>query len=568
MNVLGYSVEHDSGTAFVQEGRLVYAANEERFNREKFTTAIPYQSFLEGKKAFPDLKFDQVAVGSTIHIIDGSVSMSRNDFFQKISTLLHTLKLERLLFATGLGMFLVKVTLRILQIPYRRSLRKMIRRNWGVDAPIVFIDHHVAHASSAYFTSPYGNGPVLVITLDAAGDGFCSKVFLGESGKLKQLHQIPFFHSPAYYYLYITKLFGFRVGEEGKVMGLSATGDPSQTLPIFQSRVIFDTRRITFINKGSYRWAEFKFLKEKLKEFSREDIAAGLQEHIENLVVEYVRTLIDRYIGHPIPVALAGGVFSNVRVNQKIKELPGVSQVYIFPNMGDGGLASGAALAAYHAKKIRVPEPLSDAYLGPAYPKEDVVAAAKEFSLSFAEKESPAKEVAQHLVAGKIVALHQGRMEFGPRSLGNRTILASAADRKITEKLNSLLSRNDFMPFAPIVRDVDADDYFLDLDKSRKPAEFMTITADVSEKCRQEAPAIVHVDGTARPQVVSREINPFIFDVLTEYERLTGLKILINTSFNMHGEPIVCTPQDAIKSFVKSKMDVLSIGNYILTQNS
>jgi carbamoyltransferase len=568
MNVLGFSAEHDSGTAFIKYGRIIYAANEERFNREKFTTAIPHQSFLEGKKMFPDFKFDLVAVGSKIHIIDGSVSMSRDDLFQKVATLLNKLNLERFFFTTTPGLMLVKGFLTLQQIGYRASIKKILKEKWGIDAPVVFVDHHVAHAAGAYFTSPYRERPALVVTLDAAGDGVCSRAFLGEYGKLKKLHEIPFFHSPAYYYMYITKLLGFRVGEEGKVMGLAAVGDPSKTLPIFESRIKYDEKNITFINEGSYRWTEYNYLKEKLAGFSKEDISAGLQAHLENMVVAYIKGLVNKYIGHPIPVALAGGVFSNVRLNQKIKELPEVTQVYIFPNMGDGGLAAGSALAVFNERvQLNQPKELENVYFGPAYEGKALEEAAAKYRLSFIKNESPAKQVAKYLAEDKIVAVSQGRMEFGPRALGNRTILASAKDRHITDRLNDLLKRNDFMPFAPIIRDIDAPSFFHDLDKCRKPPEFMTITVNATEKCKNEATAIVHFDGTARPQIVSRDINPLIYDILTEYDRLTGLKVLINTSFNMHGEPIVCTPEDAVKSFIRSKMDVLLVDDYILPAN-
>jgi len=558
-NILGFSNEHDSGVAFLKDGELIYAANEERFNREKLTFKKPVGALNAGEKMFPGFTANSeqnaIAIASRIHISKNMALWAGPETLaQKISFILSWARLDRWLFGTHFGARLTVALLWVLQI-WRR-----------IKLPGKYIEHHVAHAASAYYAAPFGEQPVFVITLDSQGDGFCSKAFIGKDGKLKLLHSIPFFHSPGHYYLYITLLLGFKAGQEGKVTGLAGYGRAERTLPIFQKRIIFDENKCSFINNGFYRWREINYLKKALTDYSHEDIAAGIQRHLENLVTAYIKALIKRFNGgEPIPLALAGGVFANVQLNKKIMELPEVSGVYIYPHMGDGGLAAGAAMALAVEKGAIQPKPLENLYLGPSFDGVEVENAIKNSRFKYLKYEnSLGNSVAKLLAEGKVVAICRRRMEYGPRALGNRSILCQATDPKTNDWLNKKLRREEFMPFAPILRKEHLAEYFIGWEKCEKALEFMTIALDTTEKCKREASAIVHIDGTSRPQIVTREINPFIYDLLGEYEKLTGLKILINTSFNMHEKPIVCTPEDAIKAFRESKLDVLLLENHIV----
>jgi carbamoyltransferase len=211
-------------------------------------------------------------------------------------------------------------------------------------------------------------------------------------------------------------------------------------------------------------------------------------------------------------------------------------------------------------KSIRFP----NLYLGSQFSEKEIEQALKEAGLAFEKVDNIEERIAKYLSEGKVVARFAGKMEYGPRALGNRSILYQPTDPTVNDWLNKKLKRTEFMPFAPVILKEKASEYFINFNKAPYAAEFMTITFDVTEKCKKEAPAIVHVDGTARPQVITEEINPSYYQILKKYEELTGLPILINTSFNIHEEPIVCSPYDAIRAFRMSKLDILAIGDFIV----
>ena len=351
---------------------------------------------------------------------------------------------------------------------------------------------------------------------------------------------------------------------EGKVTGLAAYGDPERTLPVFEERLTYNAAKMAIENRGRHFLAEREWLSQALEGFTPQDVAAGLQRHVEQLVVRYVRDMVRRYQPATGRVALAGGLFANVRLNQLVSELPEIKEIYIFPHMGDGGLAAGAALAVDHGYGPTVPYRLEDVFLGPEYSETTLRQAIDEAGLPLTQPDELEDAVAEALANGQIVARFDGRMEFGPRTLGNRSILCSADDPTINDRLNDKLRRTEFMPFAPVVRDVDLEAIFTATDGKRFAMEFMTITCDTNARARQGAPAIVHVDGTARPQVVREETNPSLYRVLSQYKANTGLSVLINTSFNMHEEPIVESPTMAVRSFLEAELDWLAMGPFLV----
>jgi carbamoyltransferase len=251
-------------------------------------------------------------------------------------------------------------------------------------------------------------------------------------------------------------------------------------------------------------------------------------------------------------------------VNQRILELPEVKSVYIFPNMGDGGLNAGAALAAgfrYGFLKEKIA--LENLYLGKDFTDEEIESALKKQNLRYKKSENIASDIAESLLHKKVVARFSGRMEYGPRALGNRSIIYPATDKNVNTWLNQCLKRTEFMPFAPFVRNTDYKEYFEICEEHILPYKFMTITCCVTGKCRAEAPAITHVDGTARPQIIFHEANPVYYDILTEYKKRSGIGVLVNTSFNMHEEPIINSPEEAVLSFKTAALDMLAIGNFV-----
>jgi carbamoyltransferase len=268
-------------------------------------------------------------------------------------------------------------------------------------------------------------------------------------------------------------------------------------------------------------------------------------------------------------LALAGGVFANVKFNQRIHALPNVHSVFIHPGMGDEGLAVGAAFAwgagpGMAPKSTRLP----DVYFGPSYGERDIESAIVEAGLHSVHVHDIERKIAELLAQGHVVARFNGRMEYGPRALGNRSILYQPTDLSVNDWLNRRLKRTEFMPFAPVTLEEFADRCYENLDGARHAAKFMTITFDCTDWMKQHCPAVVHVNGTARPQLIDRWTNPSYYRILDEYRQLTGLPSIINTSFNMHEEPIVCSPADAIRAFTEGRLDYLAMGNYLLEHPS
>jgi carbamoyltransferase len=264
-------------------------------------------------------------------------------------------------------------------------------------------------------------------------------------------------------------------------------------------------------------------------------------------------------------LALAGGVFSNVKLNQLILELPEVETIYVHPNMGDGGLATGAAFEVYsRLNKGFEPQFNQQVYLGTEINRDNALAALEKQGLDYEEPDNLAFAVAQLLADGKVIARADGKMEYGPRALGNRTVMAACNDPTINDWLNKKFARTEFMPFAPVILQEHAKEYFPEWKEDHITARFMTLTYNVSETARKNIPAAVHIDNTARPQVLRREDNPDYYDIIKEYYAITGVPSVINTSFNMHEEPIVRTADEAILAFQSADLDALVLGPFLI----
>lgn len=285
-------------------------------------------------------------------------------------------------------------------------------------------------------------------------------------------------------------------------------------------------------------------------------MAASIQQVTEDVVLEWVSRLRELYPASRI--GMAGGVFSNVRLNQKVAELPGVSEVFIFPAMGDEGLPVGACVdwLLDNGRQL-ARRRLENLYLGYPYTGADLIGASRERGFRVETDADPAGRTAELLQAGEVGAIFYGGMEMGPRALGARSILASPADRGVNDSINARLQRTEFMPFAPFVRDCDAGTVFAVDSANSYACRFMTITTTVSENWQDRIPAVVHVDGTARPQIIYRDDNPLYYDILTRFKEISGLPCLVNTSFNAHEEPIINTPEEALTALADNRIDFL-----------
>jgi len=572
--ILGICDSHDAGAALICEGRILAAANEERFNRKKMAAGFPARCLEEIWRITGVKPADVQAVALAGRSSAGAAIPINNDFTSDDGTSSPTKRLAEWLDRTPGGRSILASD--AAQTLYQSLMPMMARGkagrirghllDAGVTASLQFFEHHDSHVASAYYAG--GERDCLVVSNDGFGDGLCAKVAVpdGPGGALRVISSNHFVNSLGVYYNYVTHFCGFSKSHHaGKTTGLAAYGDPEKTMPIFQRLIEWDADRGIYVNRGKLFGNCLQDIHEKLAGFSREDAAAGIQRHCENILVAMVRHYIGRTGRRKI--VLTGGVHANVKANQRIAEIPGVDTVFVFPNMGDGGLALGAAFLAYARANPggAVPVRLENVYLGPAYSERDIADCLNRAGVAFSRPDRLAAEVARLLKENKIVARFDGRMEYGPRALGNRSILYPATNPSVNQWLNTQLRRTEFMPFAPVVRESDAAEFFHNYDrKTAHTAEFMTITYNVTDRCKKEAPAIVHVDGTARPQVLRRAVNPGYYDILEEYHKLTSLSVLVNTSFNMHEEPIVCTPDDALKAFFESHLDAIAIGPFLV----
>jgi carbamoyltransferase len=428
------------------------------------------------------------------------------------------------------------------------------------------VDHHLAHITSAYFTSGFRDA--LVVSVDGGGDGRSSLVYAIRNGRFEYLHEVSAYNSLGNYYAYITHICGFKaMKHEGKITGLAAHGEPKY-VPLL--REFIDEANGSLFNRGRvvFMTAIRELERQLPKGWGREDLAASIQHHSEELIRRYVRYWL-RQSGLS-DVAMAGGVFANVRINEEVHRLAEVDRLFIHPDMSDGGLAVGAALAACLPGTLEQtmpsdPEPLRDVYLGRDLIDEDITAALRKFELTPEFLEIPLEEqIADLLVQGYVVARANGRMEYGPRALGNRSILYQPTDRDVNDWLNKNLRRTEFMPFAPSALYEERHRCFERVEGAEHTAEFMTITFHCTPWMQERMQGVVHIDSTARPHLVRKERNPSYYRIIEAFYRRTGLPAIINTSFNMHEEPIVCSADDCVRAFLEGNLDYLALGPYLV----
>ncbi|RME24229.1 MAG: hypothetical protein D6798_11675 [Deltaproteobacteria bacterium] len=561
MIVLGIADNHDSGAAVAVHGRIAAAVNQERVDRQKASGAFPWGAIDEaldiaGVKA---RDVERIVVGTAftpsalLRAFPAEHHRARSQ--GQFSPLLHAYVVYQSLLK-GSGLYTLEVDACRSLLRRRLHARPFSSANLD-NGGLIMMDHHQAHAEGAYRTQPHED--CLVITVDAMGDGTTATVSSGAGGRLARVWRQSGLAAVNSFYSRITELLGFIPNRhEGKVTGLAAYAEPPPPL------VAHMRQRLRFVGPGfstvpltRVEHPDDPFWSE-IRRWSREEIAAAAQRVLEDAVVAFVRYWIER--SGQRHLAVAGGVFANVKLNQRIAELDEVQDLWVMPHMGDGGLAVGAVLGNIGAE----PRALPHAWLGTDPDERECAAALSLAELPRTRPPDRVQRAAALLAQGKVLARCAGGMEWGPRALGNRSVFASAANPSINDTLNARLQRSEFMPFAPIVRAEDADRWFVGLDKAARAAHFMTVCFDVTPEFARRCPAAVHVDGTARPQLVSADENPDVHALLTAYGERTGVPVLINTSFNMHEEPIVRTAQDAVRAFRTAGLDALWLGPYLV----
>ena len=573
MIVLGVHDAIDSGASIVKDGKIMAAVGEERVIRSKLAYGFPREAIntvmkIAGVK--PE-DIDIVAVATKNNLLVNEIVPfkgwveTKNTFFRSVflstaSTLSPLMKklgfIEKLYYMARSPLYMHR----------RRNIRRMMSEEFGITCPVEFVDHHLAHASSTYYSSGFDDATV--ITLDGGGDGLSSSVYAVRNGKFQKLNQNGSLNSIGNFYSYVTYICGFTTHKhEGKITGLAAYGEPKYVEQL-RSMIVLEDGKITNLSRLFGTSAIAHLLGLLPKDFSKADLAASIQVYLEEVTVKYVDHWMEKTgISN---LALAGGVFANVKVNQRLHEIPGVDKMFIHPAMGDDGIAVGAAYVMSHADMISQGgggKPLAcieDVYFGPEYSDDVLKKALENAELEYVVHEDVEVEIARLLSEGYVVARFDGRMEYGSRALGNRSILYQPTDRDVNDWLNKNLVRTEFMPFAPSTLAEHADDCFKNINGAFDPARFMTITFDCTDWMNRQCPGVVHIDGTARPQLVRKADNPSYYKIIEEFYKLTGYPCVINTSFNMHEEPIVCTPEDAIRAFQLGNLDYLAMGDYLI----
>jgi len=560
MMVMGVWDGHDSGAAIIVDGKIAAAVNEERFTRRKLEIRFPFNSIdfcLKRLKLSPK-DIMHVAVSSS----DFSITLSRafpkikEEYYpvrrrQKKPNILYPLNRPML---NNLGRLRQNSLFRSIS---KNTVRKNLQRiGFSDNINIHIVEHHLAHAASAFFCSGFKRG--ICITMDALGDGISASVNLCEGNQIERVAESKTKDSLGLLYQEATQLLDMRMLEdEGKVMCLSDYSEGNNRNPIHDFYKINGLDIKVKIGMER-RWHILKKLKNK---HNRIDFAYMVQDATEKKIEKLFSNAISELDIHD--VCWAGGVASNIKANMKVFNLKNLRNGFIFPHMGDGGLAAGAGL--YISSKLFDSRPyeLKHVYLGPKYADQQIIKQLNEYNdkVVFERSDDITGYTAELLHDDNIVYWFNNQMEFGPRALGARSILSRPDIIDNRERLNSIIKqRENYQPFCPSILSKDAKVY---LKNYMIPNRFMTTAYEVKDDYLDVLSGVMSKDNTTRPQIVDKMNNDY-FDLLVKFKKLTGIGALLNTSFNIHGEPIVCSPKDAIETLIKTQGDCLIIGNYIV----
>jgi carbamoyltransferase len=426
---------------------------------------------------------------------------------------------------------------------------------------ISFVEHHLAHAASAYYTS--GFKEAIVITLDGAGDGLSGSVWIGDNGELKRVRSFKASASLGILYGAVTLALDMKYSEdEGKTMSLAAYSYPCE-IEELKKIARYDEKRKELVSDFGIKYELLlaEWIKDNLLwKYNREELAYAVQKHIEEEVEKIVKDVVEEY---KIPyIAAAGGLFSNVKMNMKINNLDYVKELYVFPHMGDGGLALGAALLIDYERNGKLMQRPEQIYFGPEFSNSQIEEALKNNDRIKFEETNVVDASLEKILNGDIVLWFQGKLEYGPRALGDRSILALPNRAESRDMLNLLIKKRPyFQPFAATILEEDAKKI---LEDYKTPNRFMTIANMVKEEYWQDMVAASHIDHTTRPQILGKEENKLFREVIKKLKKHTGIGAIVNTSFNKHGFPIVCSPEDAIWTLLNTGAKYLAIGNFFV----
>lgn len=567
MKILGIHDGHNASACLLEDGKIKMVLEEERITRIKNCSGFPKNAIntIFSTYNIKSEDIDYIAFNGNYMPSPSNKEETKKQYREGSSL-------------KGDGIRLVKKS-PLYWLYQRKRNSERLRDAQKINIPekkVVFIDHHLAHATAAYFGSPWWKKEdVLVITNDGAGDGICATVSIGRNGKLERIFSIHEDESVAWYYGMITFVMGMvPLEHEYKVMGLAPYA-PEDGKDIAFKR--FDNL-IKFEDNGSLYWKRnqgvppaansYKFMKNLVELLRFDWTAAGLQAWVEKYAVEFVNRSIKKTNIHKL--ALSGGFFMNVKVNQAIAKLPEVANLFVFPSCGDESNSIGAAFALYADKCREINKAIDIDPLGPIYFGTDIYNSEIEQlmpklkNVTITKYENIDKEVGKLISEGNIVARCKGRMEFGARALGNRSILADPTNYKVVRIINDMIKNRDFwMPFAPVILHERRNDYTINPKDIKSP--YMLMAFDSNKQHYQDLIAALHpADLSTRPQMLEHEWNPDYYALIKEFEQVTGRGVLLNTSFNLHGYPIVCSPQDAVYVFENSGLEYLALGDILI----
>jgi len=574
MKILGLSCfYHDSSACVIIDGKIIAAGAEERFSRKKHDND------------FPKLAIDYCLkeAGLAINELDTIV------FYEK-----PIWKFERIIhqhlghFPRSYQAFMDTSSSWINQ---KLNIKKILKNKLHYHGQITFLPHHLSHSASAYYLSPFQKATI--VTIDGVGEWTTTTIGVGQKDKIKVDQEIKFPHSLGLLYSTLTAYLGFRVNnDEYKVMGLAAYGDPEPYKDHFDKIISTHMDGSFSLNMEffDYTWSQHMPSKKMAELFKHpirkpkskiykyhKNIAAALQRKLEEAVFNLLTQVHRKYKNDNL--CLAGGVALNSVMNAKILKSTPFKKLYIPPDPSDAGAAMGAALyldrnpqlikskektTKTHLKIAKSFTP----YLGPDYTSFQIKQALDEAGLKYKFYKNEQKllnKVSDLLTKKKVIGWFQGRMEWGPRALGNRSILAAATSSEMQDILNAKVKKREmFRPFAPVILKKYFEEYF-DADKPvPKIADYMLLVYPFTKKGKKNIPATTHVDNTGRPQSISRKDNSLYYNLIDYYRKKTGIPVIINTSFNIRGEPIVCTPEDAMRCFLGTEIDYLIIDSYVI----
>lgn len=553
MLIIGIHDGHNATAALLKDGEIVAAISEERLSRIKNDPGYP-------KRAVDKvLEISNLSAGDIDYVALATNFLHPREFYQSWDWYKKSYD-DQISEEQTSNQKEQYFTKRL------RERKATIIKHLGIsEDKIKVVEHHLAHASAAYYGSGFGED-ALVLTLDGSGDGVCATVNVIKNSKIKRIAETPNSASIGKIYSRITYLLGMKPWEhEFKITGLAPYADKEgvkKSYDIIKTLIRIDNASLEFKNAGLSTNYCYSFLHKNLENHRFDWIAGAIQQLTEEVVIKWVKNAM-KHTGKK-KIVCGGGVFMNVKVNMLLCDI--VDDLFVFPSCGDESLAIGAAYNVYPGFNGNTKtHALDNIYIGNETTDDDIfVCHPNQVGLFTEYTDDGNSEIARLLASGEIVARFNGQMEWGARALGNRSILANPSDINKVKELNTMIKRRDFwMPFTPTILYERQHDYLINPKCIESP--YMLIAFRTTELAKKELAAAIHpYDYTVRPQILKREANTSYYDLIKKFEELTGIGAVLNTSFNIHGEPIVCSLEDAISTFKRSGLNFLAIGNYLI----